>query len=108
MVLILLKKLNLNTFYFLFPKKFTVEYQSERFSKVFQDEYEKSTSSVKCISLWRCYWKIFKLNFICLAFLKLLTDLFGVVGPLSINYLLSYVDKDKTTTNSNQKQVKHI
>uniref|UniRef100_T1KHX7 Uncharacterized protein n=2 Tax=Tetranychus urticae TaxID=32264 RepID=T1KHX7_TETUR len=80
------------------PKEQRTESQFEKFNKFFEQESCKSINQDKPISLWKCYWKTFKYSLAVGAILRISADLFALFGPISIQYILNYVDAVKNST----------
>jgi len=61
--------------------------------KTFEQVHEQDDLHIKPETLLRCCWLTLKRSFFCSAFLRLLADFFALAGPISINYLLLFVDQ---------------
>ncbi|XP_053208488.1 ATP-binding cassette sub-family C member 8-like isoform X2 [Panonychus citri] len=80
------------------PKEQTTESQFAKFNTFFEQERCKSINQGESISLWRCYWKTFKFSLAIGAILRISADIFALFGPISIQYILNYVDSVKNST----------
>lgn len=91
------------------PEEELAEYQFQRFYQVFLEEKEKAESKGRKLSLWRCYawtfWKTLAVG----GIIKIIGDLVGLVGPLSINIILGFVEsvtnEDKSIVSNSQSYV---
>ncbi|XP_074600441.1 ATP-binding cassette sub-family C member 9-like isoform X2 [Brevipalpus obovatus] len=80
------------------PKEFSPEAQFKNFNQYFEKHYNKRTAEGKKICLWKCLWPVFGKGLIIGALYRILADVFGLFGPISIQYILEYVDRVKNIT----------
>ncbi|XP_054166952.1 ATP-binding cassette sub-family C member 9-like [Oppia nitens] len=84
------------------PNRETSEYQFIRFIKSLPDRKNCSPSQ-----LWLCYWKTYWSSLAVGALIKIGADLFGLFGPLSIDYILTYVNKTQSMIADNYPDIDH-
>lgn len=81
------------------PDKHTNENQYTRFNDVYSKEKAKAEAKGARVSLWCCFLKTYWRTALAGGFIKVLGDVVGLVGPISISLILEYVD-DVTTGSS--------
>lgn len=74
------------------PDEHLNEYQYGRFNAVFQVEKAKAEQKGRKPSLWRCYFKTYWRTAAFGGMIKIIGDMIGLVGPLSIGLILNYVE----------------
>ncbi|KAK8782741.1 hypothetical protein V5799_015921 [Amblyomma americanum] len=79
------------------PEKHTNENQYRRFNDVYSKEKAKAEEKGTNVSLWCCFLKTYWRTALAGGFIKVLGDVVGLVGPISISLILQYVD-DVTTS----------
>ncbi|RWS29225.1 ATP-binding cassette sub-family C member 9-like protein, partial [Leptotrombidium deliense] len=80
------------------PKELLAEHQYTRFAKSYNEERQRSETHSKPISLWRCYWSTFKYSLLIGALLRFCADMFALVAPISIKYIIKYVETVQNET----------
>ncbi|XP_037284166.2 ATP-binding cassette sub-family C member 9-like isoform X2 [Rhipicephalus microplus] len=83
------------------PEKHTNENQFQRFNYVYSKEKAKAEAKGTMVSLWCCYLKTYWRTALAGGLIKVIGDVIGLVGPLSISLILEYVDDVTTNKSSN-------
>ncbi|KAL1440438.1 hypothetical protein MTO96_009478 [Rhipicephalus appendiculatus] len=83
------------------PEKHTNENQFRRFNEVYSKEKAKADTKGTKVSLWCCYLKTYWQTALTGGLIKVIGDVVGLVGPLSISLILEYVDDVTTNKSSN-------
>ncbi|KAH8041665.1 hypothetical protein HPB51_017467 [Rhipicephalus microplus] len=83
------------------PEKHTNENQFQRFNYVYSKEKVKAEAKGTMVSLWCCYLKTYWRTALAGGLIKVIGDVIGLVGPLSISLILEYVDDVTTNKSSN-------
>lgn len=79
------------------PEKHTNENQYRRFNEVYSKEKAKAEAKGAQVSLWCCFLKTYWRTALAGGLIKVIGDVIGLIGPLSISLILEYVDN--VTTN---------
>lgn len=83
------------------PEKHTNENQYQRFNEVYSKEKVKAETKGTNVSLWCCFLKTYWRTALAGGLIKVIGDVIGLVGPLSISLILEYVDDVTTNKSSN-------
>ncbi|XP_029846376.2 ATP-binding cassette sub-family C member Sur isoform X1 [Ixodes scapularis] len=75
------------------PEKHMNEYQYARFNKVFSKEKAKAEQKGRQVSLWCCFLKTYWKTAMTGGLIKVIGDVVGLVGPLSISLILEFVEE---------------
>ncbi|XP_064461285.1 ATP-binding cassette sub-family C member 9-like [Ornithodoros turicata] len=78
------------------PDEHLNQHQYERFNVAFEVEKARSESKGRRPSLWRCYFKTYWRTAVLGGLIKIVGDITGLLGPLSISLIVDYVE---TVTN---------
>lgn len=75
------------------PEKHTNENQYRRFNEVYSKEKSKAEAKGSRVSLWCCFLKTYWRTALAGGLIKVVGDIIGLMGPLSISLILEYVDR---------------
>ncbi|CAN7987080.1 unnamed protein product [Ixodes hexagonus] len=75
------------------PEKHMNENQYMRFNKVFSKEKARTEQKGGRVSLWCCYLKTYWKTAMTGGLIKVIGDVVGLLGPLSISLILEYVEE---------------